>query len=100
MENEREDQLSRLLDDALATYASQRPRPGLELRVLNRIRAEDALPRLPLLRWAVPLATLACLLVGITLWRNRDPVVMHPAIVTKPAIPAPAIATITEHARP
>ncbi len=34
------DELDRLLDDGLAGYASAEPRPGLEQRVLARVRAE------------------------------------------------------------
>jgi hypothetical protein len=97
MEGEHRDPLAHLLDDALATYANQNPRPGLEQRVLNRIRAEGA-PRVPLLRWALPVAAMGCLLAGIAVWNHRAPA-PAPSERRTEASPPPANVATTEPAK-
>ena len=101
MAGEQRDPLDRLLDDALETYASQEPRPGIEGRVLNRIRAEGRRPRFRLLRWALPIATLGGLLAGLNIWKDRaepEPSAL-PQMVWTAASPPSAIAATTESAQ-
>ena len=100
MAGDQRDPLEHLLDDALATYVNRDPRPGLERRVLNRIRFEGARPRVPFLRWALPIAAVACLLAGNILWNHRAPAPAPPALVRTEASPAPAITAITQPAKP
>ena len=99
MAGEQRDPLNHFLDDALATYANQDPRPGLERRVLNLIRADGGSAWFPLLRWALPITALGCLLAGIALWNHGAPPPAPPDIVRTEASPLPAIAAITEPAR-
>lgn len=71
MANEQRDGLDDLLDDALATYASQNPGPGIEQRVLHRIRTDGAWSWLPPLGWALPLIAMGLVLAGIVIWNDR-----------------------------
>ena len=99
MAGEQPDPLEHLLNDALAAYSSQDPRPGLEWRVLNRIYVEDARPRVPFLRWALPIATVACLLAGIALWDHPRPAAVPRVPVRTEATPPAAIAAIPSGAK-
>lgn len=47
------DELDKILDSALASYSQEEPRPGLDRRILNRIRAEGETRRFPWLPWTV-----------------------------------------------
>jgi hypothetical protein len=58
----RSDELDKILDSALSSYSKEEPRPGLESRVLNRIRASREARRFAWLRWAVAIPVLASLL--------------------------------------
>jgi hypothetical protein len=65
----RNDELDRILDGALAHYSGAEPLAGLEQRILNRVRAENAAPRagrVRFARWAVAVgvAVAAVWLVG------------------------------------
>jgi len=99
MADEQRDPLDGLLDDALAAYVSQEPRPGLERRVLNGIGADGTRPRFPIFRWALPIVALGCLLAAIALWNHRAPAPAPPEIARTEASPPPATAT-TEPAKP
>jgi hypothetical protein len=57
------DELDKLLDEALASYSSEEPRPGLEHRVLSRVRAEVTPRHFGWWLWAVAIPVLASLLV-------------------------------------
>ena len=83
MRNDERDNIESLLDDALASYSRQEPRPGLEQRVLDRIQA-DASPRLVFPRWAWVIPAAACLLWAGVLWTRHaaTPVRVQPAHVT------------------
>src|SRR5205807_10273087 len=94
------DPLDYLLDDALATYANQDPRPGLERRVLNRIRSEGARPGFPILGWALPITAMGCLLAGIAVWNHRVPAPAAPDMVRTEASRRPGIVATTEPVRP
>jgi hypothetical protein len=61
MRNDERDNIESLLDNALASYSMQEPRPGLDRRVLERIHSDDA-PRPVFPRWAWAIPAAACLL--------------------------------------
>src|SRR6266568_4065939 len=80
------DELDKILDSALSSYADEEPRPGLEGRVLNRIRASRDGHRFAWLRWPIAIPAFACFLVlALTLWTKRDS-------TPKPSKPTPTIA--------
>ena len=57
MRNKHSDELDRIIDDALSGYSKATPRPGIEQRVLRRIRiAETDRRSFRFLRFALPLA--------------------------------------------
>lgn len=74
MQDER-DQLDRMLDSALATYADPGPDSGLERRILSRIANEAApAPRRRWLAWAIALPVTASLLLFMLVlrpWTNQ-----------------------------
>jgi hypothetical protein len=96
MQSDPRDSLDRILDDALPGYSKVDPRPGMEQRVLNRIRAESAKPRFAIPRWAWASSAVACLLLtAVTLWMQRvsrqEPLPAKTATVpAKPLSPSPA----------
>ena len=91
MSNDERDQIESRLDDALASYSRQEPRPGLERRVLDRIHA-GAASRIAFPRWAWAIPAAACLLWAGILWTrhvatpDRAPVT-HMAAARAPAPP-------------
>ena len=95
MADERRDAMERLLDDALASYSNEEPRPGLEQRILTRVRTESAPPRFLFLKWALPISAAACLLAGIIFWPHSTPAPESPATVqTAVAEPPAAVAPV------
>jgi hypothetical protein len=86
--------LDRLLEDALARYSGQEPRPGFEQRILRRVRPVYQAPN-----WMLPgvaLAAVAILCVaGMMAISRREsrsvptappppPVAMQPAVIRRP----------------
>jgi len=70
-----------LLKEALACYAGRDPRPGIEERVLRRVRA----PRLARRSgWAVVLLAAACVIVMMMIPREETLVVPLPALAMPP----------------
>ena len=91
----RSDELDKILDNALASYPREEPRPGVESRVLNRIRASRQERRFAWLRWAVTIPAFACLLLlALTFWSKRDstPKRSNPAPIIAKAAPLAPIA--------
>jgi hypothetical protein len=70
MRNDPRDKVESLMDDALASYARQEPRPGLEQRVLARIHADTA-PRRAIPRWTWVIPAAACLLCAGVFWSRH-----------------------------
>jgi len=70
MSKDERDKVERLLDDALASYSRQEPRPGLERRVLDRIHT-GASPGIAFPRWAWAIPAAACLLWAGILWTRH-----------------------------
>jgi hypothetical protein len=72
----RDDEIDRILDAALLNYSSAEPRPGLEQRVLYRVRSGGGAGgfacRLWRWRWAAAFPAVACLLV-FALYRDSAP---------------------------
>ena len=72
----RNEEIDRILDAALSNYSSPEPRPGLEQRVLYRVRSEGGAGgfacRLWRWRWAAVFPAAACLLV-FALYRDSAP---------------------------
>jgi hypothetical protein len=83
MADEKQDEIDRLLDAALAKYAAE-PRAGLEERVLANLLAERA--RVPVRawwRWSVAGAVLAVVFVAVALaWRSGKS--SHPNLANHP----------------
>lgn len=89
------DELDRLLDSALATYADPGPDSGLEQRILGRMANEAAsAPRRRWLPWAMAASAAAGLLLFVVLSRpsGHHPPAASPqhAQVTPPSLAAPA----------
>jgi hypothetical protein len=84
MANEKQDELDRVLDAALAKYAAAEPRAGLEERVLANLRAERApVPDRAWWRWSVIAALAAVFLVALALRRSGRP--SDPVVANQPA---------------
>ena len=67
------DELDKILDSALASYSQEEPRPGLDARVLKRIRAAGEARSFAWWRWATAIPVFACLLfLAVTFWGKRD----------------------------
>ena len=89
MANQKQDELDRILDAALARYAAVEPREGLEQRVLANLRAVPPIPERAWWRWGVIAAVVAVFLATLALtWRSdkqRHPVVANrPVVTTQP----------------
>jgi hypothetical protein len=100
MADMKRDEIDRVLDAALAKYASAEPRQGLDERVLANLRAEQArLPDRAWWRWSVMAALAGLVVVAVTLtWRTARPshaVVAHRSPTTTPNLehPAPRVAS-------
>ncbi len=101
MSDDARDKIESLLDDALANYSRQEPRPGLEGRVLERVRAETA-RRVAFPRWGWAIPAAACLLWAGVLWTRHTarPVqiaVTHVAAVPVAAPLQPVIRAVVNH---
>jgi hypothetical protein len=81
----RSDELDKILDGALSSYSREESRPGLEGRVLKRIRAALEQHRFHWLRWAAAIPALVCFLLAVTFWTTRNS-------MPKPRKPAPIVA--------
>jgi hypothetical protein len=91
MTNEKQDELDRVLDAALAKYAVVAPRAGLEERLLSSLRAEQArVPDRAWWHWIVA-GALAAVIVAVMLvaWRSGRP--QAPVIADHPSTPAPSV---------
>jgi hypothetical protein len=98
MRSNDEKDLDSLLEEGLSSYSSQEPRPGLELRVLNRLRNAGPSVRFVFPRWAFAIPALACGLV-LFAWLHTLPV-QQPVVqlkVTQQKV-APEAPTFTEAA--
>ena len=90
----RDDELDKLLDGALSAYSGEEPRPGLEVRVMNRVRGERHVHRFAWLTWAIAIPLLVCVLaITLLLRTKRDstPRVPRAAPVIAKIIPAPPV---------
>lgn len=63
------DDIDKLIDDSLATYSASEFPPGLEQRVLNRVRAVSSKPRFSIWRWAPVIPVLAALFLAVAIGR-------------------------------
>ena len=82
MANQKQDELDRILDAALAKYTAVEPRTGLEERVLATLRAEQArVPDRAWWRWSVLAAMV--IVVAILGWRSGGP--SHPVVANHPS---------------
>lgn len=70
-QGDHEDDLDRVLDSALAMYATITPRRGLEERILANLRAEHSAARRTWWVWALVSAALALLIVVLALRSSR-----------------------------
>jgi hypothetical protein len=99
MTDEKQGELDRILDAALAKYAAA-PRAGLEDRVLTNLRAERGpVPVHAWSRWSVAAALAGIVVVAMALaWRSGESshsvVTNHPAVATQsPNQPATQVAS-------
>jgi hypothetical protein len=77
MRSNQPDELDKLLDEALASYSSQEPRPGLEQRVLRRVRAAGTPRRFGWWRWAIAVPVFASLLPLAVTHLVKPPAIAH-----------------------
>ncbi len=108
MRSEERDPLDALLDEALRGYSSQEPRPGLEQRILNRVRAAGRASRFPWWVFAIPAMAGLLVLAGI-FWIRQAPkaprpeaapvIAKAPAPDLRPVRPEPPHRTVRRHAR-
>jgi hypothetical protein len=84
MANQKPDELDRILDTALARYASVEPREGLEQRVLANLRAEPPIPERAWWRWGVVAAVAAAIVITVAL-ASRSSRPSHPAMANHPS---------------
>jgi len=98
MGNSQPDRHDRLLDRELAAYVGQSPRPGLEARVLSRIRAEAERSGWSIKHWA-SLVAVACLLAGFAIWQRRVPATAPVKIIVSGANAGPAVARVLERSQ-
>jgi hypothetical protein len=90
MTNGKQDEFDRMLDAALANYASVEPRTGLEERVLANLRAEQAhLPDHAWWRWSAIAAVAAVIVVAMALSLRSDKP-SHPVLANHPPTPIQA----------
>jgi hypothetical protein len=87
----KQDELDRILDAALAKYATAEPREGLDSRVLAALRVERArLPNRAWWRWGVMALTGAIVIVAITFaWRSGER--PHPLVADHLPIRTPSV---------
>lgn len=107
-DREKDDRIDELLDSALAQYSSAEPRPGLETRILARLREAGASAQLPgrswRWLWAGAMAAFAVLLFVLFTARHSQVAAPQNNVARSPESPgqvtipptqsgAPAIAT-------
>src|SRR5215472_2559365 len=91
-----EDELDRLLDAALASYANVDPRPGLDERILANLRSEHPVAHA---WWYWGLATaLAAILVVLALGLRSGR--LHPAVANHPIADRPISNRPQKHLSP
>lgn len=85
-----EEDLDRILDAALAKHASAEPRPGLEDRILAKVRS-DAVPTTQHAWWYFGIAVaLAAILLAAAINRRSPKLFLESARRTAPARPNPS----------
>ena len=93
-----QDDLDRLIDGALADYSSAEPLAGLEVRVINRVRATEA-ARKRRWRWQLALAApvLAAIVIAVLVRKPQPPAitrVVPPRCRVETAPPPPPLAAV------
>jgi hypothetical protein len=90
MTNGKQDEFDRMLDAALANYASVEPRTGLEERVLANLRAEQA--HVPDHAWwrSTAIAAVAAVIVVAMALSLRSDKPSHPVLANHPPTPIQA----------
>lgn len=89
MADDKQDELDRALDAALAKYTAVEPRPGLDDRILANLRAEQSrVPGRTWWRWGVAGALATVVVMALALaWRSGKPsppvVANHPSTTTQ-----------------
>jgi anti-sigma factor RsiW len=97
MRSNQPDELDKLLDEALATYSSEEPRPGLEQRVLRHVRAAGP-RRVSWWRWAIAIPVFAALMLLAVTHLVKSPAVAQ-RVKPQPAIAAQNLASTRQPAR-
>jgi len=86
MKDDARNEFDQRLDAALAEYASVEPPPGMEQRILARLRASEAKPRFVWWRWAAAIPALACV-VAVSVYRDAPPVEPPRVTLVTPSAP-------------
>jgi len=101
MRSNSNDELERLLEEGLAAYSRQEPRPGLEERVLYRIRSETAARKAWFPRWAWAMTAMAGIVLAAVVWMHRPrPSVPRETPRVAVRTPAPVVADRPKIAEP
>jgi hypothetical protein len=98
MRSNQPDELDKLLDEALASYSSEEPRPGLEQRVLHHVRAAGPPRRVSWWRWAIAIPMFAALMLLAVTHLLKAPAIAQRAKL-QPAVAAPSLASTRQPAR-
>jgi hypothetical protein len=100
MRNDKPDAMDRALDEALAQYANVEPLAGIEQRILGRVRAEAAAPRLGFKRWALAAVAVVVVAIGTAvLWKRPAPSATVARQSIAPAPPAARTPSIPPQVR-
>ena len=90
--NEHEDDLDRVLNTALAMYATVEAREGLEQRIVANLRSQEPSARSKWWTWGLAAAVLA-MMIAVVAWsfsgHTRPSIANHPAVPQTPEHDAP-----------
>jgi hypothetical protein len=100
MKSDARDNFDQMLDAALASYANVEPPPGMEQRILARVRSSGESRRIVWWRWAVvAVPALACVLAVVT-YRGTPPIDPPRVALSVPGAPVLAPRVVKRTSRP
>jgi len=85
-QNVMRDELDDILNAHLAKYATAEPRPGLEHRILAKLRADETRAEVRALpKWILAGAAVAIVVIAVAIsWKPGKP--LHPAVANRPPV--------------
>jgi len=73
MRRDEHNDIDSLLEEVISQYSSRESPPGLEQRILNRVRRAPPVPRFAPSNWALAVPALVCVLLSVLFWIKRSP---------------------------